>query len=66
MKEQICFIYYMEKVGYLDCVLEYILDDEILFECERQGMGLICFEFLVLMVYGKMVLKEELVSEEIV
>lgn len=65
VKEQIRFIHTMEKAGYLDRGLEYIPDDETLLEREKQGQGLTRPELSVLIAYGKMVLKEDLVSDDI-
>ena len=65
VKEQIRFIHTMEKAGYLDRVLEYIPDDETLIEREKQGVGLTRPELSVLVAYGKMVLKQQLVTDEI-
>ncbi|RJX72826.1 NAD-glutamate dehydrogenase [Vibrio sinensis] len=65
VKEQIRFIHTMEKAGYLDRVLEYIPDDETLLEREKQGKALTRPELSVLIAYGKMVLKEELVHPDI-
>ncbi|MDF2152140.1 NAD-glutamate dehydrogenase [Vibrio sp. CAU 1672] len=65
VKEQIRFIHTMEKAGYLDRALEYIPDDETLIEREKQGAGLTRPELSVLVAYGKMVLKEQLVCDEI-
>ncbi|WP_117235481.1 NAD-glutamate dehydrogenase [Vibrio maerlii] len=65
VKEQVRFIHTMEKAGHLDRALEYIPDDETLFEREKQGFALTRPELSVLVAYGKMVLKEELVQPEI-
>ncbi|MFB9134181.1 NAD-glutamate dehydrogenase [Vibrio olivae] len=65
VKEQIRFIHTMEKSGHLDRVLEYIPDDETLLEREKLGQGLTRPELSVLVAYGKMVLKEQLVDDEI-
>ncbi|MFA0152224.1 NAD-glutamate dehydrogenase domain-containing protein, partial [Vibrio sp. 10N.261.46.C10] len=65
VKEQIRFIHTMEKAGYLDRALEYIPDDETLLEREKQGQALTRPELSVLIAYGKMVLKEDLVSDDI-
>ncbi|MFA0554829.1 MULTISPECIES: NAD-glutamate dehydrogenase [unclassified Vibrio] len=65
VKEQIRFIHTMEKAGYLDRGLEYIPDDETLLEREKQGQALTRPELSVLIAYGKMVLKEDLVSDDI-
>ncbi|WGW01805.1 NAD-glutamate dehydrogenase [Vibrio sp. YMD68] len=65
VKEQIRFIHAMEKSGHLDRALEYIPDDETLLEREKKGMALTRPELSVLIAYGKMTLKEELVHEDI-
>ncbi|MDN3697751.1 NAD-glutamate dehydrogenase [Vibrio cortegadensis] len=65
VKEQIRFIHAMEKGGYLDRALEYIPDDETLLEREKLGKALTRPELSVLIAYGKMVLKEDLVCDEI-
>lgn len=65
VKEQIRFIHDLEKAGQLDRALEYIPDDESLLEREKQGQGLTRPELSVLVAYGKMVLKEQLVCDEI-
>ncbi|OEF05157.1 NAD-glutamate dehydrogenase [Vibrio genomosp. F10] len=65
VKEQIRFIHAMEKSGHLDRSLEYIPDDETLLEREKKGMALTRPELSVLIAYGKMTLKEELVHEDI-
>ncbi|MGF1755752.1 NAD-glutamate dehydrogenase, partial [Vibrio makurazakiensis] len=65
VKEQIRFIHTMEKGGYLDRALEYIPDDETLLEREKQGHALTRPELSVLVAYGKMVLKEDLVCDDI-
>ncbi|OIN25811.1 NAD-glutamate dehydrogenase [Vibrio barjaei] len=65
VKEQIRFIHTLEKAGHLDRGLEYIPSDEELIEREKQGIGMTRPELSVLVAYGKMVLKEELVTDEI-
>ena len=65
VKEQIRFIHDMEKAGHLDRALEYIPDDETLLESEKLGQALTRPELAVLVAYGKMVLKEELVHDDI-
>ncbi|MEH6533394.1 MAG: NAD-glutamate dehydrogenase [Photobacterium frigidiphilum] len=65
LKEQIRFIHHLERAGKLDRALEYLPDDETLAEREKSGMGLTRPELAVLVAYGKMVLKEDLVSDEI-
>lgn len=65
VKEQIRFIHDLEKAGHLDRALEYIPDDETLLEREKLGKALTRPELSVLVAYGKMVLKEELVHDDI-
>ncbi|CAH0526003.1 NAD-glutamate dehydrogenase [Vibrio hippocampi] len=65
VKEQIRFIHTLEKLGYLDRGLENIPTDEELLEREKQGVGLTRPELSVLVAYGKMVLKQELVHDDI-
>ncbi|KEY91325.1 NAD-specific glutamate dehydrogenase [Candidatus Photodesmus blepharus] len=66
VKEQIRFIHTMEKEGHLDRAFECIPDDESLLERKKQGMALTRPELSVLISYAKMVLKEELVHEDII
>ncbi|WP_087017696.1 NAD-glutamate dehydrogenase [Thaumasiovibrio subtropicus] len=65
LKEQIRFLHHLEREGHIDRALEYLPDDETLTEREKQGLGLTRPEQAVLIAYAKMVLKEQLVSEEI-
>ncbi|MDX1301737.1 NAD-glutamate dehydrogenase [Photobacterium sp.] len=65
LKEQIRFIHQLERAGKLDRALEYLPDDDTLAKREKSGMGLTRPELAVLVAYGKMVLKEDLVSDEI-
>ncbi|MGR5149697.1 NAD-glutamate dehydrogenase [Photobacterium alginatilyticum] len=65
LKEQIRFIHYLEKEGKLDRALEYLPDDDTLAEREKAGSGLTRPELAVLVAYGKMVLKEDMVTDEI-
>ncbi|MDD1780660.1 NAD-glutamate dehydrogenase [Enterovibrio sp. ZSDZ35] len=65
LKEQIRFIHYLEKDGKLDRQLENLPDDETLAERQLHGKGLTRPEIAVLVAYGKMVLKEQLVIEQI-
>ncbi|WP_299018737.1 NAD-glutamate dehydrogenase [uncultured Photobacterium sp.] len=65
LKEQIRFIHHLEREGKLDRALEYLPDDDTLAEREKSGVGLTRPELAVLVAYGKMVLKEDLVSDEI-
>ncbi|PWI34215.1 NAD-glutamate dehydrogenase [Vibrio albus] len=66
VKEQIRFIHDLEKGGYLDRNLEYLPDDETLLEREKQGKAFTRPELSVLLAYGKMVLKEQLVCDDII
>ncbi len=63
VKEQIRFIHYLEKSGYLDRKLEFLPDDEALLEREKRGEGLTRPELSVLVAYGKMYLKEKLAKD---
>ncbi len=54
LKEQIRFIHYLEKEGKLDRALEYLPDDDTLYERQRAGYGLTRPELAVLVAYGKM------------
>lgn len=65
LKEQIRFIHYLEKEGKLDRQLEYLPDDEALTERLLCGKGLTRPEIAVLVAYGKMQLKEQLVVDQI-
>ncbi|MDV7104373.1 NAD-glutamate dehydrogenase [Vibrio sp. TH_r3] len=65
VKELVRFIHTLEKAGYLDRALEYIPDDETLLEREKKGLALTRPELSVLIAYGKMVLKEQLVVDAI-
>lgn len=65
LKEQIRFIHHLEKEGKLDRQLEYLPDDETLAERQLCGQGLTRPEIAVLVAYGKMLLKEQLVVEQI-
>ncbi|MFD2176588.1 NAD-glutamate dehydrogenase [Veronia pacifica] len=65
LKEQIRFIHQLEKEGKLDRNLEHLPDDEELSERQLRGQGLTRPELAVLVAYGKMVLKEQLVDDEI-
>ncbi|MCJ2376617.1 NAD-glutamate dehydrogenase [Vibrio sp. ZSDZ34] len=65
VKEQIRFVHTLEKSGYLDRALEHIPSDEELLEREKQGIGFTRPELSVLVAYGKMVLKEQLVCDDI-
>ncbi|MCE0492556.1 NAD-glutamate dehydrogenase [Vibrio salinus] len=65
VKEQIRFIHYLEKSGYLDRNLEFLPDDETLLEREKRGEGMSRPELSVLVAYGKMYLKEKLATDSI-
>lgn len=65
VKEQIRFVHTLEKAGHLDRALEYIPDDETLLEREKRGLAFTRPELSVLVAYGKMVLKEQLVCDDI-
>ncbi len=49
----------------MDRCLEYLPDDETLIEREKAGIGLTRPELSVLVAYGKMVLKQQLESDDI-
>jgi glutamate dehydrogenase len=65
LKEQVRFIHELERAGKLNRSLEFIPDDEEIAERLSQGKGLTRPEFSVLLAYSKMVLKDDLVHEEI-
>lgn len=65
IKEMQRFIHHLEKEGLLDRALEYLPDDDELAERTAAGKGLTRPELAVLNAYGKMVLKDELVTDEI-
>ncbi|NMP15529.1 NAD-glutamate dehydrogenase [Thalassotalea sp. Y01] len=65
LKEQQRFIHHLERQGKLDRALEFIPTDEEIIERMARNRGLTRPELSVLVAYGKMVLKEELVVEEI-
>jgi len=65
MKEQVRFIQDLERAGKLDRALEFIPDDEEISDRIAKGTGLTRPELAVLLAYSKMVLKEELVHEDI-
>lgn len=65
LKEQLRFIHKLERNGKLDRALEFIPNDEEIAERMARGKGLTRPEISVLVAYGKMVLKEELVVDEI-
>ncbi|REL35777.1 NAD-glutamate dehydrogenase [Thalassotalea euphylliae] len=65
LKEQTRFIHELERDGKLDRALEFIPNDDEIAERLAQGNGLTRPELSVLLAYSKMVLKEDLVCEEI-
>ncbi|GLS84624.1 NAD-glutamate dehydrogenase [Paraferrimonas haliotis] len=65
LKEQIRFIQNLERNGKLDRQLEFLPSDEDLQERSAKGLALTRPELSVLFAYAKMVLKEELVADEI-
>ena len=65
LKEQIRFMHGLEKSGSLDRSLEFLPSDEELSERQAAGKGFTRPELAVLLAYGKMVLKEQLVTDEI-
>ncbi|GLP98064.1 NAD-glutamate dehydrogenase [Paraferrimonas sedimenticola] len=65
LKEQIRFIQYLEREGKLDRQLEFLPNDEELHERSATGQTLTRPELSVLFAYAKMVLKEDLVVDEI-
>ena len=65
LKEQTRFIHELERSGKLDRSLEFIPNDDEIAERLAQDKGLTRPELSVLLAYSKMVLKEDLVCEEI-
>ena len=65
IKEMQRFIHQLERDGLLDRGLEFLPDDDELAERVASGKGLSRPELAVLTAYGKMVLKEELLTDEI-
>ncbi len=65
LKEQVRFIHELERAGKLDRALEFIPDDEEISDRLSKGNGLTRPELAVLLAYSKMVLKEDLVHEDI-
>ena len=65
LKEQVRFIHDLERAGKLDRALEFIPDDEEISDRLSKGNGLTRPELAVLLAYSKMVLKEELVHDDI-
>ncbi|QDF67279.1 NAD-glutamate dehydrogenase [Shewanella sp. SNU WT4] len=65
LKEQIRFIQYLEKEGKLDRALEFLPSEDELAERLAKNLPLTRPELSVLVAYGKMVLKQQLVTPEI-
>lgn len=66
LKEQIRFIQHLEKAGKLDRTLEFLPSDEELAERIAAGQSLTRPEISVLVSYAKMVLKQQLNTDEII
>jgi len=65
LKEQTRFIHALERSGKLDRALEFIPNDDEIADRLAQGKGLTRPELSVLLAYSKMVLKDDLVCDEI-
>ncbi|MCO7222983.1 NAD-glutamate dehydrogenase [Pleionea sp. CnH1-48] len=65
VKEQMRFIHALEREGRLNRALEFLPSDEEMLERIAQSEGLTRVELAVLLAYGKMELKESLLSKEI-
>jgi glutamate dehydrogenase len=65
VKEHMRFIHALEKDGALDRALEFIPSDDEMLERRAKKQGLTRGELSVLTAYGKMVMKEDLVTPEI-
>ncbi|WOH37995.1 NAD-glutamate dehydrogenase [Thalassotalea fonticola] len=65
LKEHARFIHHLEREGKLDRGLEFIPNDEEIADRMSSNRGLTRPELSVLVAYGKMVLKEQLVIDEI-
>ncbi|TKB45865.1 NAD-glutamate dehydrogenase [Thalassotalea mangrovi] len=65
LKEHQRFIQYLEREGKLDRALEFMPIDEEINDRIAQGRGLTRPELSVMVAYGKMVLKEQLVHPQI-
>ncbi len=65
LKEQMRFIHALERDNKLNRALEFMPNDEEMTERLAQGEGLTRGELAVLLAYGKMELKESLLSPEI-
>jgi len=65
LKEYMRFIHALEKEELLDRKLEFIPTDDELLERKSTGRGLTRAELSVMVAYGKMVMKEELLVPEV-
>lgn len=65
LKEYTRFIHALEKDGKLNRELEFLPSDDMLAERMVKGAGLTRPELAILTAYGKMVLKEQLVTPEV-
>ncbi len=65
LKEQTRFIHYLEREGKLDRAMEFLPTDEEIAERRAAHKGLTRPEISVLIAYSKMVLKEQLLEDEI-
>ncbi len=65
LKEYTRFIHALEKDGKLNRELEFLPTDDMLAERMVKGVGLTRPELAILTAYGKMVLKEQLVTPEV-
>lgn len=61
MVEYKCYIYFLVLEGKLDCELECIFGDEELYDCIINGKGLVWVELLILLLYIKVILKDEFI-----
>jgi len=65
VKELMRFLHWMEKEEKIDRQLEFLPSDDELLERMAKGNGLTRAELAVLAAYGKMILKEDLCTDEI-
>ncbi|RUO81295.1 NAD-glutamate dehydrogenase [Idiomarina tyrosinivorans] len=65
IKEMQRFIHHLEREGSLNRQLEFLPDDDEMAERQASGKGLTRPELSVITAYGKMVLKEQLITDEI-
>src|SRR5690606_23618831 len=65
IKEYTRFIHALEKDGKLNRELEFLPSDDELADRMAKGMGLTRPELAILTAYGKMVLKERVVTPEV-